>query len=78
MEHISELSDIILLLRAKFVVAEIEDFELLELLELVLESGEPIHAEPVAREVQVLESVKVKHVLEIETEFVLNAVVGKA
>ena len=51
MEHISELSDIILLLRAKFVVAKIEDFELLELLEVVLESGKSIHAEPVAREV---------------------------
>ena len=51
MEHISELSDIILLFRAQFVVAKIEDFELLELLEVILESGESIHAEPVAREV---------------------------
>ena len=51
MEHISELPDIILLLRAKLVVAKIEDLQLLELLEVVLESGEPIHAKPVAGEV---------------------------
>ena len=51
MEQITELSDIVLLLGAEFVVAQVEHCQLLELFEVVLESREAVHAEPVAREV---------------------------
>ena len=82
-EDISELprivhSSVTSFILAKLVVAEIQDLQLLEVLELMLEAFEAPHAKPVAGEVKVLQGFKIEHVLEVEAILFLDAVVRNA